>query len=42
MWWWFDKTNIDLEEIRASGVMHATNDGRILPFSEAILIADEL
>ncbi len=42
IWYWADKNNIDLNEIRAWGMKHTTADGRILPFSEAMIRADEL
>lgn len=42
IWYWADKDNLDLNEISAWGIMHTTADGRILPFSEAVIRANEL
>jgi hypothetical protein len=33
---------VDLDEMKATGVMHTTYDGRILPIFDAAIIADEL
>jgi len=42
IWYWADKNNIDLNEIKAWGMKHATADGRIFDFSEATIRAEEL
>jgi len=42
IWYWADKNNIDLNEIQAWGMSHTTADGKILPFSEAMIKADQL
>jgi len=42
IWYWADKNNVDLNEIKAWGMKHATADGKVLPFSEAMIRADEL
>jgi len=42
MWWWTDRNNLDLNEMKAVDVMHQTYDGRILSFFDAIIMSDEL
>jgi len=42
MWWWTDRTNLDLNEMKAANIMHQTYDGRVLSFFDAIIMSDEL
>jgi len=42
IWYWADRGNIDLNEIRAWGMEHTMADGTILPFSEAMIRAEEI
>jgi len=42
VWWWTDKTNLDLDEMKAVGIMHVTHNGKILLMPDAVIIADEL
>jgi MoaA/NifB/PqqE/SkfB family radical SAM enzyme len=42
IWYWADRNNIDLNEISSWGMKHTIADGRILPFSQAMIISDKL